>query len=300
MNKLEVSILGVPIDLGNQRRGVDMGVSAIRYTGLLTQIQRLGFKVKDLGNINVPLLTEHKNEDKRTKHLDEVVRVSEELADVVSKELSRGSIPIVIGGDHSIAIGTIAGVHSGVGNSGLIYFDAHGNYDTPETTCTGNIHGMALAIANGYGHERLVGLGKGNSKIKPENTVLIGVRELANDERKLLTKTGINVYDMQDIDKKGMYNVIEEAIMKAGKNTKGIHLSFDLDVIDPIEAPGVGSRVPGGLYYREAHLAMEMLAEARKIISMDFSEVNPILDEHNKTAELASRLILSALGKRRM
>lgn len=295
-----ISIVGVPIDLGSQRRGVDMGVSAIRYTGLITQIQRLGFRVKDLGNIYVPLLTEHKNEDRRTKHLDEVVRVSEELASVVGEELKNGALPIVLGGDHSIAIGTIAGVNMGAGNCGLIYFDAHGNYDTPETTCTGNIHGMALAIANGYGHDRLIGIGNSAIKIMPKNTVLIGVRELANDERKLLLKAGINIFDIQDIDKSGMHNVMKEAIDIASKNTDGIHLSFDLDVVDPIEAPGVGSRVLGGLFYREVHLAMEMLAEAGKIISMDFSEVNPILDEHNKTAELACRLILSALGKKRI
>jgi arginase len=295
---MDISIIGVPVDLGHKRRGVDMGVSAIRYTNLITSIQRLGYKVKDLGNINVPIIDDNRNEDKRTKHIDEVIRVSEELAEKVKQELLSGAFPIILGGDHSIAIGTIAGIFMGKGNCGLIYFDAHGNYDTPETTCTGNIHGMALAIANGHGKERLTNIGGVGQKIKPENTVLIGVRELGIDERKLLLKSGINVYTMKDIDKLGIAKVMEEAIIKAGRGTEGIHLSMDIDVVDPLEAPGVGSRVPGGLYYREAHFAMEILAESNTLISMDFSEVNPVLDEHNRTAILTSGLILSALGKK--
>lgn len=298
MQKKVVRIIGVPIDLGADRRGVDMGPSAIRYAGLNARLQRLGLEVQDLGNLDVPVPESREIKDKQLKYLPEITKVSEELQAVVAKALRDGVTPLVLGGDHSLGIGTLAGIAEGGRKSGVIWFDTHGDYNSPETTRSGNIHGMPLAISNGIGAHSLTGIGGENKKISEENTVIIGARDFDLDERELLRRSQITVFTMSDIDQLGMKEVVSRGIAVAAKGTDGIHISFDMDVLDPSEAPGVGTPVPGGINYREAHLAMELVAESGLLRSMDVAEVNPILDIHNKTAELAVGLICSAFGKR--
>lgn len=298
MTEKKIRIIGVPIDLGADRRGVDMGPSAIRYAGLNARLQRLGWEVEDTGNLYVPVPEAREIKDKHLKYLPEIVKVSEELQAAVAKALKDGTVPLVLGGDHSIEIGSLAGVAAGGRCFGVIWFDTHGDYNSPETTTSGNIHGMPLAVANGIGARELTKIGGEHRKIREQNTVIIGAREIDNEEREALHRSQITVFTMSDIDQLGMKEVVSRGLKIAGDGTEGIHISFDLDVIDPTEAPGVGTPVKGGINYREAHLAMELVAESGLLLSMDVAEVNPILDIQNKTAELAVGLISSAFGKR--
>lgn len=298
MSKKTIRIIGIPIDLGADRRGVDMGPSAIRYAGLNTRLQRLGWVVEDMGNLEVPLPETREIKDTRLKYLPEIAKVTEELAKAVAQALSDGVVPLVLGGDHSIGMGSLAGIAADGKRHGLIWFDTHGDYNSPETTHSGNIHGMPLAVANGIGARELTNIGGSQKKISEENSVIIGARDLDADEREMLHQSKITVFTMSDIDQLGMKEVVTRGLEIAGKGTEGIHISFDLDVIDPSEAPGVGTPVAGGITYREAHLAMELVAESGLLLSLDVAEVNPILDYQNKTAELAVGLICSAFGKR--
>lgn len=298
MLKRTVRIIGVPIDLGADRRGVDMGPSAIRYAGLHGRLKELGWKVEDIGNIDVPIAETRVIQDTRLKYLPEIVEVNQRLYQAVAQAINEGVIPLVIGGDHSLGIGSLAGCAASGKQFGVIWFDTHGDYNSLDTTRSGNIHGMPLAVANGIGVQELTGVGGSQLKIKEENTVIIGARDFDKEERAMIHKSKITVFTMSDIDRLGMEEVVRRGIEIANRGMDGIHISFDLDVIDPTEAPGVGTPVPGGMTYREAHLAMEMIADCACLLSMDVVEVNPILDMHNKTAELAVGLIGSAFGER--
>lgn len=294
----ELRIIGVPSDLGQGRRGVDMGPSAIRYAGLSSALEALGYKVEDLGNINVPT-PEMKDQKQNTKlrFLHEVTEVCLNLCEIVNGVIENGQLPIILGGDHSIAIGSLAGIAKSGANFGVIWFDAHGDMNTAETTPSGNIHGMPLAVSVGYGNEELTAIGGLSPKVKSGNVVLVGIRSIDADEVKLIQKAGIRCYTMAEIDRRGMAEVMNEAIQIATNGTDGIHLSLDLDALDPMYAPGVGTPVNGGVTYRESHLAMEMLAASKALLSVDVVEVNPILDEHNRTAMMAVELLESLFGK---
>jgi arginase len=294
MNK-NISIIGVPLDLGADRRGVDMGPSAIRYAGVVARLEKMGLNIQDKGDI--PVTRPHTfTETDNHKYLDEVVEANTRLAEAVSGIMEEGRFPLVLGGDHSIALGTVAGVAKHVKNLGVIWFDAHGDLNTGETSPSGNIHGMPLAASLGYGHERLVQIGGFAPKLKPENVVIIGARDLDAGERELIKRIGLKVFTMHEIDKLGMARVMEEAIAHVSRNTDGVHLSLDLDGLDPHDAPGVGTPVIGGISYREGHLALEMLADADILCSAEFVEVNPILDRENMTARVAVALMSSAFG----
>ncbi|MDG6996531.1 MAG: arginase [Nitrososphaerota archaeon] len=296
----EIQIIGVPMDLGADRRGVDMGPSAIRYAGLSEKLRAIGHKVEDMDNIDAPIVEASKIEYANAKYLSEVKQVCLSLSKVVYAGLIAKKIPIVLGGDHSIAMGTFAGIHAATGKStGVIWLDAHGDFNTPDITPSGNIHGMSLALSSGQGSKWFPTPPWPKQSVDPKRTVIVGARQLDPDERSNLKKAGIRVFSMSDIDRKGMKSIMNEAIkIASGSKHEPIHVSFDLDVVDPSDAPGVGTPVRGGVTYREAHLAMEMLYEAGVIRSLEMVEVNPILDEQNRTAELAVELILSAMGKK--
>lgn len=299
MKQKNVSIIGVPMDLGQNRRGVDMGPSAMRYAGVQSRIEKLGHKVSDDGDVLIEALG-HKEEAEKSnlRNLVEVERVNAALAKKVSGIIAKGCFPLVLGGDHSIAIGTIAGVADHYENLGVIWVDAHADLNTEETSPSGNIHGMPLAASLGIGNKLLTNLHQPIAKVKPENVVMIGHRALDEGEKELVKAQGIKMYTMHEIDRMGMAKVIEESLEYLKDKTDGIHLSLDLDGLDPGDAPGVGTPVIGGISYREGHLAMEMLAEYDGIVSAEFVEVNPILDEKNKTAQVAVALISSLLGER--
>ncbi|MFC4766464.1 arginase [Effusibacillus consociatus] len=295
--KKPISIIGVPMDLGQGRRGVDMGASAIRYASLQERIARLGYDVRDLGNVNVPTPESHRVENKKLKYLPEVADVSNQVARLVENQMKEDRFPIILGGDHSIAIGSIAGATQAVKKLGVIWFDAHGDMNTEETTPSGNIHGMPLAVSLGLGHPDLTHVGGFAPKVEAKNVVIVGARDLDAEERNLIKQAGVSVFTMHEIDKMGMSAVMEEAICIASEGTDGVHLSLDLDAFDPREAPGVGTPVLGGVTYREGHLAMEMLAAAHVLTSVDIVEVNPILDVENRTARVAVDMICSLLGQ---
>lgn len=297
MNKL--SIIGVPMDLGQTRRGVDMGPSAIRYAGVIERIENIGYSVEDKGNIEIALAERvHSDENINLKNLKAVADASERLAQTVSDVITNKRFPLVLGGDHSIAIGTLAGVSRHYQNLGVIWYDAHGDLNTADTSPSGNIHGMPLAASIGIGDDALTRIGGYTPKVKPENIVIIGARSLDEGEKELIKEKGIKVYTMHEIDRMGMTKVMEETILYLRDKTDGVHLSLDLDGLDPHDAPGVGTPVIGGISYRESHLAMEMLAESQLITSAEFVEVNPILDERNKTATVAVALMGSLLGEK--
>lgn len=293
----EISIIGVPMDLGQARRGVDMGPSAVRYAGLSERLEKLGYTVYDEGDVRVQL-RERAETDTETnlKNLSAVAEGNDQLSQKINEIISLERFPLVLGGDHSIAIGTLAGVAKHSENLGVIWYDAHGDLNTAETSPSGNIHGMPLAVSLGMGHPALTNIGGYAPKIKPENIVIIGARSLDEGERELIKEKGIKVYTMHEIDRLGMTAVMEETIAYLKERTDGVHLSLDLDGLDPEDAPGVGTPVVGGISYRESHLAMEMLSEAAIVTSAEFVEINPILDEHNKTAAVAVALISSLLG----
>ncbi len=283
-----VDVIGVPMDLGADRRGVDMGPSAIRYARLREGLEAIGIgTIVDHGNLIVPVPESSVAQAvENAKYLPIILAVCEELAGLVAQSVDAGGFPVVLGGDHSIAIGTLAGLRRARGAApGLVWIDAHGDINTPLTSPSGNVHGMPVAIA------------LEDHSIDIERTVLVGLRDVDDGERARIRELGVRAYSMSDVDRLGMRRVMEEAIAIVGGEPRSVHVSFDMDSIDPREAPGVGTSVPGGLTYREAHLAMEMVAASGIIGSVELTETNPILDEHNRTAMLAVELILSALGK---
>lgn len=294
----QITVIGVPMDLGADRRGVDMGPSAIRYANLQGKLQQIGFEVEDIGNLQVPTPETYEIGDTKLKYLREIVRVNEELAQTVTSVMEKGGFPLVLGGDHSIAIGTIAGVSRLQKRTGVIWFDAHGDLNTAETSPSGNIHGMPLAASLGLGHPDLTNCAGEGPKVSPEHVALIGVRSLDEGEKRTIQENGIHVFTMHEIDRMGMAKVVEEALNIVTNGTDGVHLSLDLDGIDPNEAPGVGTPVAGGVTYRESHLALEIISQADVLTSAEFVEVNPILDVENKTAKVAVALIGSVFGER--
>jgi arginase len=301
MNERRVSLIGVPLDLGAGRRGVDMGPSAFRQADIHHALRALGYEVTDTGDVPVAVRETRDPGDPRLKYLKEIRATCEALRDRVGEVCAEGAMPIVMGGDHSIAIGTIAGVsrfHRARGEKiGLIWFDAHGDMNTAETSPSGNIHGMPLAIALGLGEPSLVGLAGETPMVEGPHAAVIGLRDVDMPERANLKASGIAAFTMRDIDERGMRAVVEAAIERVTEGTAGIHVSFDLDGVDPTLAPGVGTPSPGGFSYREAHLAMEMLADTGKVLSAELVEVNPMLDQQNGTARLGVGLLASLLGK---
>ncbi|HVL86532.1 MAG TPA: arginase [Candidatus Thermoplasmatota archaeon] len=295
---MRIHLVGAPLDLGQERRGVDMGPSAIRAARLERALEALGHEVEDEGNIHAPEMETKRVKDEKLRFLDEIVRACETLANRVEKCCKEGAFPLVLGGDHSIAMGTMAGLVRARGRHGIIWFDAHGDFNTYETTPSGNIHGMPLSACCGLGHPKLVNIGGIAPKAAPENVALVGVRNLDPGERKLLQDAGVHVYTMRELDERGIRSVVKDAIKVTTAGTQGVHLSFDTDVLDPAIAPGTGTPWPGGLTYREAHLAMEMLGDAEIVTSAEIVEVNPLLDTRNKTAELSVDLLSSLFGKR--
>ncbi|WNS75649.1 arginase [Bacillus sp. DTU_2020_1000418_1_SI_GHA_SEK_038] len=294
----KLAIIGMPMDLGQARRGVDMGPSAIRYAGVNERLKALFDEVHDKGDIAIGRPEVEVDPVSNLRNLNLIAEKTELLAKEVDQAIEDQAFPLVLGGDHSIAIGTLAGVAKHYKNLGVIWYDAHGDLNTAETSPSGNIHGMPLAVSLGMGHPLLTNVGGYAPKVRPENIVIIGARALDEGERELIKKLGIKVYTMHEIDRLGMTKVMEETISYLKGKTDGVHLSLDLDGLDPHDAPGVGTPVIGGISYRESHLAMEMLAEARLITSAEFVEVNPILDEKNKTASVAVALMGSLFGEK--
>lgn len=297
MNK-KIAIIGVPMDMGQQRRGVDMGPSAIRYAGVVERLEELGYEIEDIGDLEIGKREKTIVERSNLRNLKAVLEANELLHEKVSEVMKKGMFPLVLGGDHSIAMGTLAGVAENFENLGVIWYDAHGDLNTEETSPSGNIHGMPLAVSLGLGHPSLTNIGGYSPKIKPENVVIIGARALDDGEKDLIKEIGIKTYTMHEVDRLGMTKVMEETIAYLKERTDGVHLSLDLDGLDPDHAPGVGTPVAGGLTYRESHLAMEMLAESGIITSAEFVEVNPILDEKNRTAQVAVALMGSLFGEK--
>lgn len=298
---MKIDIIGAPLDFGAGRRGVDMGPSAIRYAGLKAGLEGLGHDVRDLGNVAVPIGENCLPGDPRLKYLDAIIEVERELVEVVSRSVSDGRVPLVLGGDHSLAIGSFGGAVSAGRRLGLIWLDTHGDFNTDETTPSGNIHGMPLAILCGYGSRRLItldGLLPEGPRLDPANVVVVGARSLDEGEKLLMRDAGVTVFSMPMIDRFGIAAVMDRAVEIASRGTEGVYLSFDLDVVDPADAPGVGTAVPGGLSIRESHLVMEHIAATGLLAGLDLVEVNPILDRVNTTAELAVELALSAFGKK--
>jgi arginase len=297
-----IEIIGVPLDLGQQRRGVDMGPSALRVAGLQAKLEELGYQVTDRGNVAVAVAETKHRGDERARFLAEIAQSAEHTAKCVQEALAHGAMPIVLGGDHSVAAGTVAGVanffRAQQKRIGLIWMDAHSDINTPETSPSGNVHGMPVAALLGMEPAVLRDLLGWSPKVLPENTVLIGVRDVDEAERENIRRAGVTVFTMRDIDELGLRAVMERAIPIAAKGTAGYHVSLDLDWVDPEEAPGVGTAVRGGATYREAHLAMEILSDDGGMLGFELVEVNPILDEHNRTAELAVQLLCSAFGKK--
>ncbi len=298
----QIRIIGVPLDLGQSRRGVDMGPSAMRVAGLEAKLEALGYQVQDSGNIPVALAETKSEGDPRAKYLKEITSTCTKEAELVVKTLEEGKIPLVLGGDHSIAAGTVSGVAEFYRRKnqriGLLWIDAHTDINTPDSSPSGNVHGMPLGAIMGLFESPLTDLYGFSPKVQPQNCALVGVRDVDEHEREYIRKTGVHVFTMRDIDERSMRAVMEEALRLAGRNTVGYHVSLDLDWIDPEDAPGVGTPVWGGATYREAHLAMEIIADHGRMLSFEMVEVNPVLDERNQTAELAVELALSAFGKK--
>ncbi|MCY7800107.1 MULTISPECIES: arginase [Bacillus] len=302
MLKQQISMIGVPMDLGQLRRGVDMGPSAIRCAGVNERLESLCQDIEDLGDMTIGQREDEKEggepASEELRNLKAITKASAKLAETVDNIVASGAFPLVLGGDHSIAIGTLAGLARHYQNLGVIWYDAHADLNTKESSPSGNIHGMPLAISLGIGHEGLTSIYGKETKIKAENIVIIGARSLDDGEKELIRDKGIKVYTMHEIDRLGMTRVMEETIDYLRGRTDGVHLSLDLDALDPNDAPGVGTPVAGGISYRESHLAMEMLEESKLITSAEFVEVNPILDEKNRTAEAAVALMGSLFGEK--
>jgi arginase len=297
----QVRVVGVPMDLGADRRGVDMGPSAIRYAGLAAQLESIGVSCTDYGDVAVPNPEESDPADGapiegNAKFLAETELVCERVTAAVRSTLDDGEFPLVLGGDHSIAVGTVGGTTAS--DLGIVWFDAHGDCNTPRTSPSGNVHGMPLAAILGLGEFTDSRWGHA-ANVAPENVALVGLRSLDEGERRLIRESEVTAYTMSDVDERGVTDVVESALSVAADGTDGLHVSLDMDWLDPTEAPGVGTPVRGGVSYREAHVAMEHVASyGEQLHSMEVVEVNPILDTHNQTAELACELTASAMGKR--
>jgi arginase len=298
----QIRVIGVPLDLGQSRRGVDMGPSAVRVAGLEARLEAIGHIVEDGGNVAVAIPEQKKEGAANSKYLKEITATCTASAELVLKTLEAGKIPLVLGGDHSVAAGTVSGVAKYYRRKnqkiGLIWIDAHTDINTPETSPSGNVHGMPLAALMGLGPAELANIYEFSPKVQAENCVLVGVRDVDNFEKENIRKSGIEVFTMRDIDERGMRAVMEDAVRMAGQGTAGYHVSLDMDWIDPEDAPGVGTPVWGGATYREAHLAMEIIADDGHMLSFEIVEVNPVIDERNQTADLAVELALSAFGKK--
>ncbi len=292
-------LFGVPMDLGQRRRGVDMGPSALRYAGLTPALQALGHTVIDAGNIAVPLPEQEPDEPEaqHARHLPSIAGVCRAIYEAAHWCADHGEIPVFLGGDHSLSIGTVSAVTAEPGRVGVLWVDAHGDFNTPATTPSGNVHGMALAALLGLGAPELTGIGRPTPKLKPEQAIVVGARDLDPGERGLLREHEVRVFTMREVDEQGIATVARR-ILERFEGMSRIHVSLDLDALDPGEAPGVGTPVPGGLTYREAHTLMEILADTGKVGSLDVVEVNPILDERNRTARLAVELAASLFGQR--
>lgn len=298
----KIKIIGVPLDLGSDRRGVDMGPSALRVAGLNARLRELGYRVDDAGNLPVAIAEMHAAGRGRAKYLSQVAKTCVIQARRVEKALNDGFVPLVVGGDHSIAIGTVAGVAAHYRKEekriGLIWLDAHADMNTPETTPSGNVHGMPLACCLGMGDPKLTKIGGFSPKVEASRTVLIGVRDIDETEKPNIVKAGLRAFTMREVDERGLRSVMEEAITAASLGAAGFCVTMDMDFLDPEEAPGVGTPVRGGATYREAHLAMEMIADSGRMLALELVEVNPVIDEVNRTATLAVELALSAFGKK--
>jgi arginase len=299
----QIRLIGVPLDLGASRRGVDMGPSAIRVAGLEARLEALGHQVTDGGDIRVEIAETRTRGDTNAHYLAEIAETCTRTAEAVLETLEEGVTPLLAGGDHSLAAGSVSGASEFYRRRqqriGVIWMDAHCDINTPETTPSGNVHGMPLAALLGLGPDALKNIFGYAPKVAAENTVLVGVRDIDAAERENLRRAGMTeIYTMRDIDERGMRAVMEDALRAAGRGTAGYHVSVDMDWIDPVDAPGVGTPVRGGATYREAHLAMEIIADDGRMMSLEIVEVNPVIDERNRTAELAAELACSAFGKK--
>ena len=297
----KIAITNVHLDLGAGRRGTDMGPSAIHVAQLIPRLKKIGHSISSIHSIGSKSYEALKVKEANARFLPDILKICTALKGTVIKNLEDGEFPLVLGGDHSQAVGTISGISTHFKTQGrdlgVIWIDAHTDMNTPETSPSGNVHGMPLSALLGYGHPDLIALNGDSPSLKPENVAVIGARDIDITERPMVEKTGVRVYTMSEIDKRGAAICFAEAIAHVSKNTDGIHLSFDLDGVDPREAPGVGTPVPGGLSLRESHLICEMLAETEQLVGMEMVELNPILDVANQTGNLAVWLIQSALGK---
>lgn len=298
----KIRVIGVPLDLGQSRRGVDMGPSAVRVAGLELKLESLGHQVEDGGNVSVAMPEQKNPGNPDAKYLKEITATCTKHADQVIKTLEAGKVPLSLGGDHSMAVGSVSGLAEFYRRQdqkvGLIWMDAHSDINTPGTSPSGNVHGMPLGAIMGLGPAELANIYNWSPKIAPENCVLVGIRDVDIHEKENIRRAGIHAFTMRDIDERGMRTVMEEALRLAGRGTVGYHVSLDMDWLDPEDAPGVGTPVEGGATYREAHLAMEIIADHGRMLSFEIVEVNPVLDEKNQTAELAVELALSAFGKK--
>ncbi|MFO1051757.1 MAG: arginase [Planctomycetota bacterium] len=297
----KVRIIGVPMDLGADRRGVDMGPSGIRIAGAAETLRRLGYQVIDDGDVSIPVPETRDPGPAGAKYLTEIREACETLRDRVRGALCAGEVPVVLGGDHSIAIGTVGGIAEHYRERGeqigLIWVDAHADMNTPESSPTGNVHGMPLAVILGMGEASLVGMGGFAPKVQPHHVALIGIRDLDEKEKEIVRRSGVNAFTMRDVDERGMSAVIQEAIAKVSAGTVGFHVSFDLDGMDPAVVPGVGTPVKGGIDWREGNLLLEAVADSRRMVGFEITELNPIVDVRNESGRVAVDMIASAFGK---
>lgn len=302
MRQSHIAVIGAPLDLGQGRRGVDMGTSALRVANLNGRLSALGYVVEDLGNVPVEQAESLPEGNPRAKYLPQIAAACGRLAALVQEALARGSVPLVLGGDHSVAIGSVSGVshHFRARDQevGLIWLDAHADMNTPESSPSGNIHGMPLACLVGSGPPELTDLFGYGPKVSAGHAVIVGLRDVDKTEKPQVLESGVHAFTMRDIDERGLPAVMEAAIRLASDGTAGFHVSLDMDFVDPRDAPGVGTPVRGGVTYREAHLAMETICDSGRMVSVEVVEVNPVIDEVNRTADLAVELVMSALGKR--
>lgn len=300
--KRTVHLLGAPLDLGAGRRGVDMGPSAIRLTQIGSRLEALGHRIVDGGNVEVAVAEATQIGDPRARYLHEVAATCGQIFERVWQSVEAGATPLTLGGDHSIAVGSVAAVAAAHRRHerriGLLWIDAHADMNTPESSPSGNVHGMPLASLLGFGPPALVEIGGPGAKLDAKNVAVVGLRDVDAAEREIVRRAGVRAYTMADIDRRGMSSIMTEALAFVLDGTVGVHVSLDVDGLDPEIAPGVGTAVRGGLTYRESHLAMELVAESDRLLGFDLVEVNPILDRHNATAELGCELVLSAFGKR--
>lgn len=302
MHNSDIAIIGAPLDLGAGRRGVDMGPSALRLAGLNGKLASLGYRVDDLGNVSAAQQESTPAGPENAKYLPQIARTCLKLAEAVESVASANKFPLVLGGDHSVAIGTVAGISHAFRKRGekvgLIWIDAHADMNTPDSSPSGNVHGMPLACCLGRGPRELTHIFEYAPMVEGKNVILIGIRDVDISERQIVRESGIRAFTMRDIDERGLTNVMKEAIALANDGTSGFHLSLDMDAVDPDEAPGVGTPVRGGMTYREAHLAMETICDCSRMVSMEIVEVNPVLDSANRTALLGVELVTSAMGKK--